>query len=194
MTKQNIISFYESDAHTNQVREILKQAKRIIDLQASLQNCAVVLDIDETSLNHYKALKDVGFPQEENHSIWDELISKIDVEPIKPTLDFYLYCINKGIKVFFISARFATYLDTTKQALQNAGYIGFEGVFVLPEDISLYSSESFKNFKAERRSYIESLGYKVLISIGDQSSDLTGGYTLNTFQLPNYMYGENSVF
>lgn len=194
MTKQNIISFYESDAHTNQVREILKQAEKIIDLQASLQNCAVVLDIDETSLNHYKALKDVGFPQEENHSIWDELVAKTNAEPIKPTLDFYLYCINKGIKVFFISARFATYLDTTKQALQNAGYIGFEDVFVLPKDVFRYSSEDFKNFKAERRSYIESLGYKVLISIGDQSSDLTGGYTLNTFQLPNYMYGENSVF
>ncbi|API87469.1 HAD family acid phosphatase [Francisella uliginis] len=194
MTKQNIISFYESDAHSNQVREILEQAKKVIGSQKSLQSYAVVLDIDETSLNHYKSLKEVGFPQEENHSIWDELIAKIDVEPIKPTLDFYRYCIEKGIKIFFISARFATYLDATKQALQNAGYIGFEEVFVFPEDISTYSSENFKNFKAERRAYIESLGYRVLVSIGDQSSDLKGGYTLNTFQLPNYLYGENSVF
>lgn len=194
MTKQNIISFYESDAHSNQVRETLEQAKKIIDSQKSLQNYAVVLDIDETSLNHYKSLKDVGFPQEENHSIWDELIAKTDVEPIKPTLDFYRYCIDKGIKIFFISARFATYLDATKEALQNAGYIGFEDVFVFPEDISIYSSENFKNFKAERRAYIESLGYKVLVSIGDQSSDLKGSYALNTFQLPNYLYGENSVF
>ncbi|QIW10807.1 HAD family acid phosphatase [Francisella sp. LA112445] len=194
MTKQNVISFYESDAHSNQVREILEQAKKVIDSQVSLQDCAVVLDIDETSLNHYKSLKDVGFPQEENHNIWNELIAKTDAEPIKPTLDFYQYCINKGIKVFFISARFATYLNATKQALQNAGYVDFEDVFVFPRDISIYSSKDFKNFKAERRAYIESLGYKVLISIGDQSSDLTGGYTLNTFQLPNYLYGENSVF
>jgi predicted secreted acid phosphatase len=194
MTKQNVISFYESDAHSNQVREILEQAKKVIDSQVSLQDCAVVLDIDETSLNHYKSLKDVGFPQEENHNIWNELIAKTNAEPIKPTLDFYQYCINKGIKVFFISARFATYLNATKQALQNAGYVDFEDVFVFPRDISIYSSKDFKNFKAERRAYIESLGYKVLISIGDQSSDLTGGYTLNTFQLPNYLYGENSVF
>jgi predicted secreted acid phosphatase len=150
MTKQNIISFYESNAHNNQIREILEQAKKVIDSQISLQNCAVVLDIDETSLNHYKSLKDVGFPQEENHSIWNELITKTSVEPIKPTLDFYQYCINKGIKVFFISARFATYLDATKEALQNAGYIGFEDVFVFPEDISTYSSENFKNFKAKK--------------------------------------------
>ncbi|MWY35001.1 acid phosphatase, partial [Francisella tularensis] len=32
------------------------------------------------------------------------------------------------------------------------------------------------------------------ISIGDQSSDLLGGYTLYTLQLPNYLYGENSRF
>ncbi|MED7788310.1 HAD family acid phosphatase [Francisella sp. 19X1-34] len=194
MTRQDIISFYESDAYTNQVREILQQAKKVINSQVDLQNCAIVLDIDETSLNHYKSLKDVGFPQEENHSIWDKLLAKTDVEPIKPTLDFYQYCINKGIKVFFISARFATYLDATKQALQNAGYVDFEDVFVFPEDITIYSSENFKNFKAEKRAYIESLGYKVLISIGDQPSDLKGGYALNTFQLPNYLYGENSIF
>ncbi|ASG67216.1 acid phosphatase [Francisella halioticida] len=193
MTKQNIISYYESVAHENEVRKILDEAKKVIDAQETLQNQAIVLDIDETSLNHYLSLKEAGFPQEENHKIWDELIAKTDAKPIRSTLDFYLYCIN-GIKVFFISARFASYLDATKQALQDAGYIGFEDVFVLPEDISLYSSEDFKKFKAERRAYIESLGYKILISIGDQSSDLIGGYALNTFQLPNYLYGENSVF
>jgi hypothetical protein len=53
MAKQNIISFYESDAHSNQVRETLEQAKKVIDSQISLQNYAVVLDIDKTSLNHY---------------------------------------------------------------------------------------------------------------------------------------------
>ena len=63
-------------------------------------------------------------------------------------------------------------------------------MFVFSED----NFKDFKNFKAERRAYIESLGYKILISIGDKSSDLVGGYTLNTLQLPNYLYGENSRF
>ncbi|MDE4940747.1 acid phosphatase, partial [Francisella tularensis subsp. holarctica] len=34
-------------------------------------------------------------------------------------------------------------------------------------------------------------GYKILIYIGDQYSDLLGVYTLYTLQLPNYLYGEN---
>ncbi|AEE26923.1 HAD family acid phosphatase [Francisella hispaniensis] len=194
MTQQQVISYYESTAHENEVSLILKKAKKIIQAQQSLQDYAIVLDIDETALNHYYSLKLAGFPQDENHTIWNELLSKSHAYPIKATLDFYLYCLASGLKVFFISARFAQYLESTKQALRNAGYVDFEDVFVFPENIEQYNSKDFKNFKAERRAYIESLGYKILISIGDQSSDLLGGYTLNILQLPNYLYGENSRF
>ncbi len=194
MTQEQVISYYESQAHEDEVKNILEKAKQIIDAQSSLKNYAIVLDIDETSLNHYYPFKEVGFPQQENHQIWDELLAKTSAYPIKATLDFYLYCLAKGLKIFFISARFAKHLEATKQALHNAGYVGFEDVFVFPNNLTEYDSKGFKNFKAERRAYIESLGYKILISIGDQSSDLVGGYALNTFQLPNYLYGENSVF
>ncbi|APC94930.1 acid phosphatase [Francisella tularensis subsp. novicida] len=194
MTQQQVISYYESTAHENEVELILARAKKIIQAQQSLQGNAIVLDIDETALNHYYSLKLAGFPQDENHSIWNELLSRTDVYPIKATLDFYLYCLTSGLKVFFISARFAQYLESTKQALRNAGYVNFEDVFVFPENIEEYNSKDFNNFKAGRRAYIESLGYKILISIGDQSSDLLGGYTLYTLQLPNYLYGENSRF
>ncbi|AIT09394.1 acid phosphatase [Candidatus Francisella endociliophora] len=194
MTKQEVISFYESDAHENAVAKILEQPKGIIDSQKSLDGYAIVLDIDETSLNHYLPFSKAGFPQDENHEIWQILISSTNGESIRATLDFYRYCLEKGLKIFFISARLAEYLDATKQALQSAGFHFFEDVFVFPKDIAEYESETFKNFKAERRAYIESLGYEVLISIGDQSSDLVGGYTKYTFQVPNYMYGENSIF
>lgn len=194
MTRQEIISYYESSVYENEVRKILEQAKSVIQLQDVLDKFAIVLDIDETSLNHYYPFKEAGFPQNENHEVWAQLISKATGTPIRPTLEFYLYCLEKGLKVFFISARLAEYLDVTKQALRSAGYAEFEDVFVFPEEVNEYEAGYFKNFKAQRRKYIESLGYKILISIGDQSSDLKGGYTLNTFQLPNYLYGENSLF
>lgn len=194
MTKQEVISFYESDAHEKEVSRILEQAKTVIESQESLESCAIVLDIDETSLNHYKPFRDAGFPQDENHQIWEELISKTSGSPIKATLDFYKYCLSKGIKIFFISARLEKYLENTKEALISAGYTAFEDVFVFPENVDEYQADYFKNFKAERRANIESHGYKVLMSIGDQSSDLAGDYTKYTFQLPNYLYGDNSIF
>ncbi|MFV9924762.1 MAG: HAD family acid phosphatase [Francisella endosymbiont of Hyalomma scupense] len=194
MTKEQVISYYESQVHEDEVRSILEKAKQIIEARVQLKDCAIILDIDETALNNYYPFKQAGFPQDENHSIWHQLTSSTKVMPIKSTLDFYHYCLDRSLKVFFISARFAEYLEYTKQALRNAGYVDFEDVFVFPEDIEEYNSKDFKNFKAERRAYIESLGYKILVSIGDQSSDLVGGYTLNTLQLPNYLYGENSRF
>ena len=42
--------------------------------------------------------------------------------------------------------------------------------------------------KALTRKYIESQGYKITASAGDQFSDLNGGYAKRTFKLPNPMY------
>ncbi|MDE4978061.1 acid phosphatase, partial [Francisella tularensis subsp. holarctica] len=92
------------------------------------------------ALNHYYSLKLAGFPQGENLSIWNELLSRTDAYPIKATLDFYIYCLTSGLKVFFISARFSQYLESTKQALRNDGYVNFEDVFVFTETIEQYNS------------------------------------------------------
>lgn len=194
MTKQEVMLFYESDAHEQEVARVLEQAKAVIESQKSLENCAIVFDIDETSLNHYKPFRDAGFPQDENHQIWGELISKTVATPVKVTLEFYKYCLSKGLKVFFISARLAKYLENTKKALISAGYTVFEDVLVFPENVGEYRTDYFKNFKAKKRAYIESQGYRVLVSIGDQASDLSGGFAKYAFQLPNYLYGENAVF
>jgi predicted secreted acid phosphatase len=194
MTKLEVIDYYESNNHEKEVANILNQAKQIIDSINDLENKAIVLDIDETSLNHYLPFSKVGFPQDENHEIWTTLISSNMGKPIKATFEFYKYCLEKALKIFFISARLAKYREVTKLALKSAGYKTFDDVLVFPESVGEYHSDYFKNFKVKRRAYIESLGYKILMSIGDQSSDLIGGYAEHTFQLPNYMYGENSVF
>jgi hypothetical protein len=43
-------------------------------------------------------------------------------------------------------------------------------------------------YKSGTRAYIESLGYDIVADFGDQYSDLLGGYTDNTFKLPNPNY------
>lgn len=194
MTKTDIIEYYERDAHEIEVASILKKAQDIVSFTSNLKNVAIVLDIDETSLNHYQALKAYNFPQDDNHKVWDESIFATTGTPIQATLDFYKFCLAKELKIFFVSARVADSINATKTALNNAGYTEYEDVFVFPEEITNYNPEQFINFKAERRAYIESLGYKILLSVGDQPSDLIGGYAQYTFQLPNYMYGEKSVF
>ena len=194
MTKDQVVEYYELGAHEQEVSNTLKNARDIINSIDILEDMVLVLDIDETSLNHYKVLKQYNFPQDDNHKVWDECIFADVGTPIQVTLDFYKFCLNKGLKVFFVSARVADSIDATKLALKDAGYTQFEDVFVFPKEIDDYNPKQFTNFKSERRAHIESLGFKILLSIGDQPSDLKGGFTKYTCELPNYLYGKKSAF
>jgi hypothetical protein len=43
-------------------------------------------------------------------------------------------------------------------------------------------------YKSGTRAYIESKGYKIVADIGDQFSDLLGGFAQRTFKMPNPNY------
>jgi hypothetical protein len=44
------------------------------------------------------------------------------------------------------------------------------------------------DFKAPERRKISEQGYTIVLSLGDQDSDLEGGYAERTFKLPNPVY------
>ncbi len=48
--------------------------------------------------------------------------------------------------------------------------------------------ESAADFKAPECRKISEQGYTIVLSIGDQDSDLAGGYAERTFKLPNPVY------
>ena len=43
-------------------------------------------------------------------------------------------------------------------------------------------------WKARTRRAIERRGYRIVVNVGDQRSDLDGGHALRRFKLPNPMY------
>jgi hypothetical protein len=47
---------------------------------------------------------------------------------------------------------------------------------------------SVVDFKAPERRKITEQGYTIVLSLGDQESDLKGGYAERTFKLPNPVY------
>ena len=54
--------------------------------------------------------------------------------------------------------------------------------------IAASTSCSTIQYKSGTRAYIEAMGYDIVADFGDQYSDLTGGYTDNTFKMPNPNY------
>ena len=50
------------------------------------------------------------------------------------------------------------------------------------------SKETVKQFKLAMRKKIHDMGYDVILNLGDQHSDLLGGYAENNIKLPNPFY------
>jgi acid phosphatase len=153
---------------------------------------AIVLDIDETSLSNWTAYRLNG---------WGRVVGGgCDLEQgpcglrawqalgqstaLAPTLALARRARELNVAVFFISGRPANLREATERNLREQGY-EWTGVIILPEGAKFASAVDFK--APERRKLTEQ-GYTILLSLGDQESDLKGGYAERTFKLPNPVY------
>jgi len=89
-----------------------------------------------------------------------------------------------GAAVFFITGRPPELRDATERNLRQAGYQP-AAVILLPEGKTF---ESEVDFKAPERRKLAEQGYTIILNMGDQESDLRGGYAEKTFKLPNPVY------
>jgi predicted secreted acid phosphatase len=153
---------------------------------------AIVLDIDETSLSNWPAYRING---------WARIVNgPCDLQQgpcglrayqalgqskaIAPTLDLAKRARELGVAVFFITGRPFNLQEATERNLREQGY-EWTRVILQAEGSKFASAVDFK--VPERRKLTEQ-GYTIVLSMGDQESDLTGGYAERTFKLPNPVY------
>ncbi|GAA4895894.1 HAD family acid phosphatase [Streptomyces coeruleoprunus] len=132
---------------------------------ASGQKLAVVLDIDNTSL------------ETDFHFFWE-----YPTPAVSPVRDLVRYAHARGVAVFFVTARPGILHAPTEYNLKAVGY-PVNGLYVrdLPD---LF--EEVAAYKTEKRAEIEAKGYTIIANIGNRPSDLTGGHAERTFKLPDY--------
>ncbi len=87
--------------------------------------------------------------------------------------------------VFFITGRPEALRPQTIEGLREARYSGRLRIYLKPPS---YKRASVIGYKAGARKTITSRGYRILVNVGDQQSDLKGGYSKKTYKLPNPMY------
>jgi predicted secreted acid phosphatase len=138
----------------------------------------VVLDIDDTSLSSFISLK------KDNFSILhiDDNNARADAPAVKPTLRLYNTAVRSGVSVFFISMRSENIRSNTITNLQGVGYYGWAGLY-LPKP-----GEGSRTYKTTIRKMLISQGYDIVLNIGDQYTDIDGGYAEKAYKLPNLMY------
>ncbi len=142
---------------------------------------AIVFDVDETALSNWTAIVADGFvygPKSQAEAT-DEIGTAI-----KPTLDLYNLAKAKGIDVFFITGRGEAVRDHTAHNLETQGFTGYKQLILKPAGFT----GTTVAYKAGARKAIEEQGYNILATVGDQYSDLAGGYADSAFKLPNPFY------
>jgi len=153
---------------------------------------AIVLDIDETSLSNWPAYKANGWGRVVNGPCdlqqgpcglraWQATGQS---KALAPTLKLAKRAKELGVAVFFISGRPPNLQEATERNLREQGY-DFDAVILLPAGATFASAV---DFKAPERKKIAERGYTIILSMGDQESDLKGGYAERVFKLPNPVY------
>ncbi len=144
---------------TDEVRPYLE--KRIAE--GAGQKLASVLDIDNTSLEtHFHP-----FPP---------------TPAVKPVLEIAKQAKERGVAVFFVTARPDLIELVTKANLTSVGY-PVDGLYQRTFG-DLFGSPA--EFKAAKRAEIEGRGYVIIANIGNNGTDFAGGHAERGFKLPDY--------
>lgn len=149
------------------------------------EKLAIVLDIDETSLSSYCEMKreDFGYIA----GMFNEWVVSPEASVVIPgTLRLFNKARAEGVNVFFITGRPDGQREGTVKNLEAAGYSGWKG-------LSLRVGEQKKmptvEYKSEERRKIVAAGYRIVMSVGDQWSDLNGDPKAEvSVKLPNPFY------
>jgi acid phosphatase len=191
--RQQVERYVDSGAYDREITKILMPARRWLEKRArSATKPAIVLDIDETALSNWPAMRvngwyritEGGCDLEKgpcNTRVWQGMARS---KAIPATLQLAQEARKLGVTVFFISGRPERLQEATEKNLKEQGY-EFAQVVLRPPTST---EPSVVDFKAPVRKKIEDQGYTIILNVGDQQSDLTGGYAERTYKLPNPVY------
>jgi predicted secreted acid phosphatase len=158
---------------------------------------AIVLDTDDTMLETYDY--EVG----QMHFNFNPALNNADILaegfPATPAMvGFENYARSLGFAVIGITGRSAAQQTASIENVTKVGYTGFSTSnyyvkWVAGQQPSYISCATVTcttvEYKAGTRKHLEKdLGYDVALNVGDQWSDLQGGYSRHSVKLPNPTY------
>lgn len=190
LLKQKIEQYQSSGEYLREVDQVISRACKYVEQQVARnasekhpKKLALVLDIDETSISNFNKIKVRDYSN--NVQLIHKEILAADSPAILPTLKLYNYAIKHGVKVFFVTGRKRSEESATIKNLKFAGYTSWSKIYFRPDG---YRERSIVPFKAGARKAITQQGFTILASIGDQASDVIGGYANKSYKLPNPFY------
>ena len=181
-TPQQIIAYHDSGQWDKDIAAVTTKAQAALDkaIAKKTKKPAVVFDIDDTLLSSYACSK----PQNFAPGAIAGCVVTGNQTKIKSTIALYKYAQKKKVPVFVITARPEAIRPQTLTELNKMGIKGYKGLSLKP---ATYTDPSQVGYKSGERKKIQAKGYTIVANLGDQKTDLQGGFGKG-FKIPNPMY------
>ena len=197
--KLQLLDYLCFGGYDRDIEKVLADARAHVEARADkVEKPALVLDIDETSLsnrpyflaNDFGAIRqgacklDAGKSVPDEPCGFDKWLAEHEAKAIDPTLKLFNLAKSKNVAVFFITGRHGNERPPTIANLKKVGYDGWTDLRMRePGD-----QTEVRVFKTAERAKIAARGFTIIANVGDQQSDLDGGYAERTFRVPNPFY------
>jgi hypothetical protein len=191
-----------TSSYHNEMRKLVNQAKSYLDSEAINNDFdgmlpAIVLDVDDTTLNTYSYAIYSNF-------VFNPTTNAAFVNAGVFPAVFYMPSLvrraaHDGYTIFYLTERPESQRASTVANLDSAGYADPDAghLFMRNKDASApaylpcdatppYCTTD--QYKSMTRAHIEGLGYQIVANFGDQFSDQSFDHEKQAFKLPNPMY------
>jgi predicted secreted acid phosphatase len=178
-----ITQYYESGEFDSDVKAVSADATKSLtsQLKKKPRKPAIVFDIDDTLESTYACAKRSNF----DRTAITVCQAQTDQTPIAPVWKLLKLAQKKKVALFVITGRPQGIEPGTREQLKRDGLKGKYTLVMRPNgDLGQPAAP----YKAAARKAIQKRGYKILVNIGDQKSDLSGGASVKRFKVPNPMY------
>ncbi len=133
------------------------------------EKLAVVLDIDETTLSNWDQMSTANF--EYDSKSFNAWVESAQAPAIPGTLRVYSEAQRLGVNVFFLTGRPESQRASTETNLRLRGFSTWQQLIMRnPEQGKMTALV----YKSAERAKIVAAGYRIILNMGDQWSDLRG--------------------
>lgn len=206
LIKSALRQYVQSGDYARDIAAVVREAEAYLSARVAKPDAqgqgklAIVLDIDDTALSTWANLAANDFGLIKNGPCdlprgpcgWPAWQALGEAPAIEPTLALAQQARRLGLAVFFISGRNEKFREATARNLRTSGYADWNGLILRTmrtHDRTTHPHDrSAADFKAPARRELVQQGYVIVLNVGDQESDLAGGYAERTFKLPNPFY------
>lgn len=182
---ERLMRYHDYGEYDREIQVVADSARKylagVVKSEPRGEKLAAVFDIDETSLSNWAAMSACGFC---SYSVERKLYSEDHDPAIEPVLRLYNFAKANGVAVFFVTGRQESERAMTVKNLTEAGYSDWKELIMQPDGNKLPAGE----FKPKDRREIVDDGYRIVLNIGDQASDLSGCCADRVFKIPNPFY------